>query len=138
MLFRSVAEALHPFWQAITYVKNAFLAIALCTLGAQLATVPRGGRRYPVSLSVLLRLAVGPILGFALVWLLGLEGFIAQVLLISTTSPTAVNCMLLCMEFDCHPDYAARAVFYSTLLSPITVTLVIFLARSGLMPQVAF
>ena len=42
--------------------------------------------------------------------------------------------MLLCLEFDNHPDFAARAVLYSTLLSPVTVTLVVFLAQSKLLP----
>jgi hypothetical protein len=45
--------------------------------------------------------------------------------------------MMLCLEFDNHPDFAARAVFYSTLLSPVTVTGVIFLAQSGLLPGLA-
>jgi malate permease and related proteins len=133
-----VAEAMQPFWQSVTYVKAAFLAVALGTLGAQLGTVARGGPRYPITLSVLLRLVVGPVVGLGLILLFGFKGFVAQVLLIGTTSPTAVNCMLLCLEFECHPDYAARAVFYSTLLSPITVTLVIFLAQSGLLPQLAY
>ena len=42
--------------------------------------------------------------------------------------------MLMCLEFDNHPDYAAKAVFYSTLLSPITVTLTIFFAQGGFLP----
>jgi predicted permease len=132
-----VAEALSPFWQAILYVKGGFFAIALCTLGAQLATVRSGGPRYPVTLSVLLRLLAAPAMGLAVVYLLGLEGMIAQVLLISTATPTAVNAMLLCLEFKNHPDFVARSVFYSTLLSPVTVTLVIFVAQGGFFSQFA-
>ncbi|HET6427380.1 MAG TPA: AEC family transporter [Phycisphaerae bacterium] len=129
-----VSGRIGPFWQALTYVKEGFYAIALCTLGAQLGLLRRGKNRYPVKLSLFLRLLMGPALGLALIYAFGLHGFIAQVLLISTSMPTAVNCMLLCLEFDNHPDYAARAVFYSTLLSPITVTLTIFLAQSNLLP----
>ena len=58
-------------------------------------------------------------------------------MLISSSTPTAVNVLLLSMEFENHPDFAARSVLYSTLLSPITVTLVVFLAQSGLIPQLA-
>jgi len=68
---------------------------------------------------------------------MGLTGLMAQVLLISSATPTAVNCMLFCLQFDNHPDYAARAVFYSTLLSPITVTGVIFLAQGNVLPGFA-
>jgi len=134
----TVRGALRPFWEVIVRVRGAFVPIALVTLGAQLMTVARGRHNYHVSLSVMLRLLCGPAVGLGLVYLFGLSGFMAQVLLISTTTPTAVNCMLLCLEFDNHPDYAARAVFYSTLLSPLTVTLVIYLARSGLLPGLAF
>jgi predicted permease len=59
---------------------------------------------------------------------------LAQLMLIASSTPTAVNCMLLCLEFDNHPEFAARAVFTSTMASPITVTLVIFVAQSGWLP----
>ena len=65
---------------------------------------------------------------------MAVAAFLAQMLLISTATPTAINVMLLCLQFDNHPDYAARTVFYTTLLSPLTVTLVIFLAKSGFLP----
>jgi hypothetical protein len=129
-----VARGLGPFYDYLVYVKSAFIAVALLTLGAQLALVSKEARRYPVRWSVALRLLAGPAIGVALIYLLGLEGFVAQMLLISTSSPTAVNCMLLSMEFDNHPQYAARAVFYSTLLCPLTVTLVIYLAQGSILP----
>ena len=134
---RRVGRALGPFWQVVVYVRGGFIAVAVATLGAQLGLLRRSDNRYPVGLSVFLRLLVGPALGLAMIYAFGLRGFLAQVLLIGTATPTAVNCMLLCLEFDNHPDYAARAVFYSTLLSPVTVTLVIFLAQSGLLPALA-
>jgi len=127
-------RALSPFWEVLTYIKSAFYAVALCTLGAQLATIRRGGNRYPVRLSVVLRLLIGPAIGLAMIYAFGLRGFLAQLLLISCATPTAVNCMLMCLEFDNHPNYPARAVFYSTLLSPITVTLTIFLAQGNFLP----
>jgi hypothetical protein len=83
-------------------------------------------------MSVVLRLLAGPVVGLGLIFMMGLQGFLAQMLLISTSSPTAVNCMMICLEFDNHPDYAAKAVFYSTLISPVTVTLVIFLSGTGI------
>jgi hypothetical protein len=133
-----VAHWLTPFYDYVVYVKDAFIAVALLTLGAQLALVGRLAKPYPVGWSVGLRLLAGPAIGLGLIYAFGLTGFLAQMLLISTASPTAVNCMLLCMEFDNHPDYAARAVFYSTLISPITVTLVIYLAQGGIFPGLAF
>jgi hypothetical protein len=129
-----VGEALRPFMDFVAAVKDAFVAVALLTLGAQLALVRRGPSRYPVRLSVLLRLLVAPAAALGIIYAFGITALLAQVLLIASAAPTAVNCLLLCMEFDNHPDYAARAVLYSTLLSPVTVTLVIFLARANLLP----
>ena len=129
-----VSSAGEPAWAALLHVKDAFIAIALCTLGAQLAAVKSAAKRQPVRISVFLRLLVGPMIGLGLIYLFGLTGFLAQVMLISTATPTAVNVMLLAMEFENNPDYAARAVFYSTLLSPITVSLVVLLAQGGLLP----
>lgn len=131
----AVTTTLEPFWVALLYAKSAFFAVALVTLGARLAIVQRTGPRYPVTLSVLLRLIGAPVLGIALTYALGYRGFLAQVLVISTCTPTAVNCMLLCLECDNHPDFAAQAVFYSTLLSPITVTFTILVAQGGFLPH---
>ena len=79
--------------------------------------------------SLLLRLCLGPLLGFLVVRVLGIHGALAQSLIVSTSFPTAVNVALLSMEFDNEPDFAAAVVFYSTLLSAITVSLVIFLVK---------
>lgn len=125
------AKVLEPFWDTAVIIKNGFIVVALVTLGAQMAMVERGHGRAHVSTTIALRLIAGPVVGFTLLKLLGWTGPVAQVLLISTAMPTAVNCLLLCMEFDNHPAFVARSVFYSTLLSPITITLTILLAQSG-------
>lgn len=130
----AVAKALRPFWDALAYVKDSFIGLALLTLGAQLALVKREEQPYPVGLTVLMRLAGGPLLGLAMVHLFGLKGFLAQVMWISTGLPSAVNSMLLCMEFENHPGFLARSVFYATLASPLTLTVVIFIAQGNFIP----
>lgn len=127
-----IAHALTPFLDTLHYVQSGFVVVALVTLGAKLATVTRGGMKYPVTMSVIIRLLLAPVIGLLMIKVVGLEGFVAQVLLISTATPVSVNCMLICLEFDNHPDFVARSVFYSTMLSPITVTAVVLLAQSGL------
>ena len=124
-----------PFWKAMLYVKDAFIAVALLTLGAQLATVRRVSQPYPVKTSVFLRLIAGPTVALGLVLLFDIRGLLAQVLLIGMATPTGINSMLLCLQFGNHPEYAARAVFYSTILSPITVTCVVFLAQADILPS---
>jgi hypothetical protein len=58
-----------------------------------------------------------------------MHGQIAETVIISSGFPTAVNAALLAYEYDNEPQYAAAAVFYSTLTSAVTVSGVIFLAR---------
>ena len=129
---QAMAHILRPFWEMVEYTRHSLVAFALCTLGAQLACIEKHGPKYPVRLSVIIRLIMAPAIGVGLIYLLGLKGFMAQVLLISTAMPTAVNPLLLSLQFDNHPDYVARAVLFSTLLSPITMTLVVYLAQQVL------
>ena len=129
--------ALKPFWDAIYQLREAYVPVALATLGAQLALIPRGGDRYPIKTSLILRLAAAPLLGLGLIYALNIRGFLAQLLLIGAAVPSSVNSALLCLQFDNHPDYVAKTTFYSTLLSTVTVTLVIFLAQGGFLPQLA-
>ncbi|MDQ3813565.1 MAG: AEC family transporter, partial [Armatimonadota bacterium] len=67
--------------------------------------------------------------GLNAVWHFDIHGTFAQALIVSTSYPTAVNSALLAMEFDNEPDYAAAMVFYSTLFSAATVSLVIFIVK---------
>lgn len=67
-------------------------------------------KRFSVYLSMVLRLLVGPAVGFSLVLLLGLEGVPAQALLIASGMPTGVNTAILAEEYKNEPDFAAQTV----------------------------
>ena len=118
-----------PLNTALHWLSDALVPVAVCTLGAQMAglRVPRLNRALLLSLG--LRLLVAPLLGFAVVRGLGLHGTLAQSLTLSTAFPTAVNSALLALEFDNEPEFAAAAVFYSTLFSTLTVSFVIWALR---------
>ncbi|MFA6134184.1 MAG: AEC family transporter [Phycisphaerae bacterium] len=134
----AVAAALQPFWEVISHLRLAYVPVALGSLGAQLALIPHSDEKYPVKASLVLRLLVAPAVGLGLCYLMGIHGFLAQLLIISTATPSSVNSALLCLQFNNHPAYAARTVFYSTLLSSITVTIVIFLVQGDFLDQLAF
>jgi predicted permease len=118
-----------PLNTALHTLSNGLVPVALVTLGAQMATLRSHRFSSAMAGSLCLRLCLGPILGYLIVRVLGIHGALAQSLIVSTSFPTAVNVALLSMEFDNEPDFAAAAVFYSTLLSAITVSLVIFLVK---------
>ena len=119
-------------WQPLTIISGAYVPMALMTLGAQMACVRLVRAPVDLALAVVTRLVLGPLLGLALVKLMGLEGLLAQVLVIGVAAPSAVAGVVLAIEFKNRPDFAASAVFLSTLLAGVTVPLVIFLAQTFL------
>lgn len=131
----AVEPVFAPLWRAMEIARGAFVPLALLTLGAQLGTMKLRTGDAGVALSVFLRMIAGPALAFALLVTFGIDGFLAQVLFLAFGGPSAVNAMLLCLEFDSAPELAARNVLYTTLVSPITVTVLIFLATGELIPR---
>ncbi|NSW90169.1 MAG: AEC family transporter [Firmicutes bacterium] len=109
------------------YIAKGFIAIALVTLGAQLSEIKIEIRVRDILVSTLTRLILSPLLGFLLVWAMGIRGILGQALVIGVSTPSAVNTALLAKEFDNEPEYASQIVFVSTILSALTVSLVIYL-----------
>jgi predicted permease len=64
--------------------------------------------------------------------ILCIEGQLAWVLVIGASGPTAIASAVVAIEFKNRPDFAASAVFLSTLGAGLTVPLVIFLVRAFL------
>ncbi|MBP3962297.1 AEC family transporter [Paenibacillus lignilyticus] len=113
----------------LDYSANAFIGTALVTLGVQLGSMKFSVHSFMVKevlISCTMRLLLGPLLAFAVVWMLGLEGLMAQALIVSSSVPTSLSSVLLAVEFDNEQEFASQAVLASTVLSIVTVTLVIF------------
>ncbi|AGC67285.1 auxin efflux carrier [Thermoclostridium stercorarium subsp. stercorarium DSM 8532] len=117
-----------PLWPAFNYVRNGLVAVALLTMGVQLSQTKFHLKNPDVYLSVFSRLIMGPVFAFILVLLFGIKGIMAQVLIISSGCPTAINTALISVEFKNHPDFASQVVMVATLLSAITLTGVIYFA----------
>ena len=109
---------------------RALVPVAIFTLGAQLAQTKIHLNSLAVYVPVILRLMVGPLVGFVFIRIFGIHGLMAQVMLIASAAPSAVNSLLLSIEFDSDPEYASQTVFISTVLSALTVSLVILIAQS--------
>ncbi len=116
-------------WVPANYIADAMIAIALMTLGAQVAQLKLSAGLRTVYYSVGLRLLISPLIALGLIFLFGVSGITAQALLIASSMPTAVNSSVIAQEYDNHPDMAAQIVLFSTVASAFTVSLVIFVAR---------
>ncbi|MFD2670700.1 AEC family transporter [Marinicrinis sediminis] len=115
-----------PIYMPISYIADGFIATALITLGAQLGSMTWRFRLTELVWSNSLRLLVSPLIGAMVVWMLGFDGILADALILSCAVPTALNTVLLAVEFDNEPEYASQTVLSSTVLSMFTVTLVLY------------
>jgi len=118
-----------PIYAPINYVSNAFIATALLTLGVQLGSMKWQFNFSDVMLSNVLRLCVGPAVGFLIVWAMGIDGLMAKALILSCAVPTSLSSVLIAVEYDSEPEFASQVVFSSTIFSIFTVTLVIYLLQ---------
>lgn len=118
-----------PIYISIDYIAKGFIATALTTLGVQLGSMKWQLKLRDVAISNILRLCVGPLLGFAIVTAFGFEGDMAKALILSCAVPTSLSSVLLAVEFDNEPEFSSQAVFSSTVFSIFTVTFVIYLIQ---------
>ena len=117
-----------PIWPVLNYGRNGLVPIALLSLGIQLAKSHVRLNNKQVYLAVFTRLIIGPLLALGVILLFRLDGLVAQVLLISSSVPTAVNTALIAVEKNNHPNFATQVVIISTVLSAFTMTGVIYLS----------
>ena len=113
----------------IGLLSDSAIPIMLLVLGMQLerAVLPK----YPLAVvaAVVLSLVVAPMIAFILTWLLGLTGAARQVAIIEASMPAAVMTTVLALEFDLDAAFSTSVVFFTTLLSPITLVLLIAYLR---------
>ncbi|MFC4386794.1 AEC family transporter [Gracilibacillus marinus] len=118
-----------PILVSATYISNAMVALALITLGAQVARLKFNIRLKAVYISAILRLIGSPIIAYFLIQLFQLDGILAKALFIASAMPTSVNSAVIAEEYNSYPDLAAQTVLFSTIVSMFTVTATVYLAQ---------
>lgn len=116
-------------WVPLDYLHHGLVGLALVTLGAQLSKTRVQQSPARLSWALGIRLFGGPLLAAMLCGRFGFHGEEAIVMIVSAAFPTAINTALLAHEFKADAQFAAAAVFYSTLASMFTVTCIIALLR---------
>lgn len=114
-----------PFQDTLEIMGNGVVPLALFTLGAQLSETRLDLKDFSLSLAVVGRLIISPLIAYLLVLAFGIHGVLAQVLILGAAAPTAVNSVLLAIEFDGDYNYASQTVMLTTLFSIVTVSTVI-------------
>lgn len=113
----------------LNHVAEGFIAVALITLGAQLSQIEiRTMMNKTIIVSCVTRLFIGPATALLIIYLFGIDGVVAQSLFIASSFPTSRNSSSLALEYDIESNTAAQTVLFSTIVSCLTVTFVIYLS----------
>ena len=123
----SVAET--SWFRGLDAVGRAAVPVMLLLLGVQLARNSLGRELKRVSAATFLRLGLAPLLSLVLAAVTGLSGDARRACVLEASMPTAVTSVILALEFDVLPDFVTGVIFLSTLLSPLSLTLLIALLR---------
>ena len=116
----------------ITILSDAAVPMMILVLGMQLERAARPERPVVVAAAVVVSLVLTPLAALGLARLVGLQGAALQAGVLQTSMPTAVITTILAVEYDVLPGFVTSVVFASTLLSPLTVTLMIaYLQTAG-------
>jgi len=109
----------------MTLLSDAALPMMVLVLGMQLERATWPERPSMVVAASLLSLVATPLAAFGVAHLLGLKGPAFQAGVLQASMPTAVVTTILALEFDVSPNFVTSVVCVTTILSPVTLTLMI-------------
>jgi malate permease and related proteins len=109
-------------WKAARLATDGTVPIALVTLGAQMVARLRWPRWRLLAPVAAVKLLLVPLVTFALAGWLGLLPWPGAQLVLAAGAPAAVNTLLLVVELEGEAEAVADVVFWTTLLSALTIT----------------
>ena len=112
--------------RATELLGQATIPIMLVLLGMQLSRTKVTKNWGFFSLATVVRLLVGPLLAIALATLLGLDGLTRKIVILQTSTPSAVLPLLYTLRFNTRPDLVSGTILLSTLCSAITLTVLLY------------
>jgi len=113
----------------LTYLGNGLVPVALMTLGVQLSRSWLTRNLPPLLWVTAARLLLSPLVAWGLVDLFGLAAPVAPVFIVAAGLPVAVNVYIIAAEYDLEKDLASQAVFWTTLLSAISLSVLLAVFR---------
>jgi len=115
--------------RAVELAAGGTIPLMLILLGLQMTRVEFSRNWRALQVSVGLRLFVAPLAALILTLVLGIEGIARQGAMTQASMPTMVNATVLASEYHLDSNLVAGIVFVSTLLSPITLTILLVYLR---------
>jgi malate permease and related proteins len=118
--------------RSVTLMAGAAVPAMLVMLGLQLAKAAEFSEIKLVSVGTGLRLLVSPFVAAALVLLLGVHGPASVAVIMQASMPVAVVTLIFASEFGLDDKLVSGTILTSTLLSPLTLSVLILLLRQTL------
>ena len=111
---------------------DASIPLMLVLLGLQLGRFRKPDRWILLATGTAIRLLVAPLIALAFASLLQLEGPARAAFILQAGMPTAVLTLILAYEFDSDRALALNLIMSTTLLSPVSLTLLIYLLQNNI------
>jgi hypothetical protein len=118
-----------PIMNGLALPSAAAVPMMLLLLGGQLATISVGAYWRPALAASALSLIAAPLIAFGLAAVMGLTGATRQASILEASMPAAVINTIIATEYDAEPKLVTATVVLSTLLSPITLTVIIAMLK---------
>lgn len=116
-------------WQPLDLLQAGLIGFALVTLGVQMSQTRPAPFRAPLWSAIVLRLLIAPLLAMPLALAFGFSRDASASLILAAAAPTAVNTALLAHEFGGDISFSTSAVYYSTLISLFTTTVLLYVLK---------
>jgi len=101
--------------------------LALLGIGSQLISISGGSRWTETALPSFIKCILCPLIGLGAGVLFGLTGIELQIIVLLCGMPTAVSSFVLADQMEADTDFAASAVIYSTAISFLTLSILMYL-----------
>ena len=112
--------------RAADLLGQAAIPVMLVLLGMQLSRSKLHQNWGFFTVATLIRLLVGPLLAIALVHILDLDGLTRKIVILQTSTPSAVMPLLYTIRFGTRPDLVSGTILLSTLCSAFTLTVLLY------------
>ncbi len=112
--------------RATELLGQAAIPVMLVLLGMQLSVSKIDHNWGFFGLATTIRLLVGPILAIALTHLIGLDGLTRKIVILQSSTPSAVLPLLYTIRSGTRPDLVSGTILLSTLCSAFTLTILLY------------
>jgi malate permease and related proteins len=118
--------------RSVKLLSDASIPLMITLLGLQLGELGTLTRLRLVFTGTTIRLLLAPLISVGIAALFGLTGDARTAFIVQAGMPTAVMTIVLATEFDTDRDLALNLIMATTIISPITLSIIIYLLQNGI------